>query len=200
MGNPTNESLGDTTTHRAELVVNINFRVSLPLGKTSRPFYPPSLCCHCSYNSDTTNRPLSSTTRNGPMPMATAVVRIRMGKFANRAWWSPGHGRVPKILPRCFRGLADAWLFFGLFIFSLTSCRMTKCARASERARASGGGEGGENGEDGPDECQRRATKMTDAAAPPEMSPRPENYSDPTTDTTVTSTHLFVFYCASHES
>ena len=68
-----------------------------------------------------------------------------------------------------------------------------------ERARASGGDEGGENGEDGPDECQRRATKMTDAA-PPEMSPRPENYSDPTTDTTVTSTHLFIFYCASHES
>ena len=136
VGNPTNESLDDTPTHRAELVVNINFRVSFPLGKTSRPFYPPSLCCHCSYNSDTTNRPLSSTTRNGPMPMATAVVRIRMGKFANRAWWSPGHGRVPKILPRCFRGLADAWLFFGLFIFSLTSCRMTNCARASERERA----------------------------------------------------------------
>ena len=111
------------------------------------------------------------------------------------AWSWPRAKDTPEMFSRIGRRLAFFWALHFL-PNELPNDKLCTC----ERARASGGGEGGENGEDGPDECQRRATKMTDAAAPPEMSPRPENYSDPTTDTTVTSTHLFIFYCASHES
>ena len=111
-----------------------------------------------------------------------------MGKFANgprratmTAIW-PSARRVPKIQPRCFRRrrrrlAGEARRFLRQpFIFALTSCRMTNCARAQARARPDDDDDGVDGGGgDGLDECGRRTTRRRER---PEMSARPESCSD----------------------
>ena len=107
--------------------------------------------------------------------------RIEMGKFANgprratmTAVW-PSARRVPKILPRCFRRrrrlAGEARRFLRRpFIFALTSCRMTNCARAQAQTATTTA-------------TWRTAAVLTNAGVErregrPEMSARPESCSD----------------------